>query len=228
MISDEKYPSNLFIIIACLFVSCLLLSNVIAGKLITMGGMILPGAVILFPLAYVFGDILTEVYGFKRARIVIWSGFACNLLMVGVFALVIAIPSPDFFKDQGAFATVLGMTPRIVFASLLAYLAGEFSNSVVLSKMKIATEGKWLWTRTIGSTLVGEGIDTLIFITISFWGVVPNSVLIQMIIYQYLFKVAYEAIATPLTYSLVGWLKQKEGMDVYDRGISYNPFRINA
>jgi len=189
--------------------------------------MILPGAVILFPLAYIFGDILTEVYGYKRARMVIWTGFACNILMVGVFMLVMAIPSPSFFEAEGAFATVLGMTPRIVLASLIAYLVGEFSNAAILSRMKILTRGKWLWTRTVGSTLVGEGLDTIIFITICFIGTVPNAVLMQMVLYQYLFKVAFEFLATPLTYAVVGWLKRKEGVDSYDHGVSYNPFQLD-
>ena len=227
MIKEENRPSYLFVIIACFFVTSLLLSNIIAGKLITIGAMILPGAVILFPLAYIFGDILTEVYGYKRARMVIWTGFACNILMVGVFMLVMAIPSPSFFEAEGAFATVLGMTPRIVLASLIAYLVGEFSNAAILSRMKILTRGKWLWTRTVGSTLVGEGLDTIIFITICFIGTVPNAVLMQMVLYQYLFKVAFEFLATPLTYAVVGWLKRKEGVDSYDHGVSYNPFQLD-
>ncbi|MBP8819730.1 MAG: queuosine precursor transporter [Syntrophomonadaceae bacterium] len=227
MIKEENRPSYLFVIIACFFVTSLLLSNIIAGKLITIGAMILPGAVILFPLAYIFGDILTEVYGYKRARMVIWTGFACNILMVGVFMLVMAIPSPSFFEAEGAFATVLGMTPRIVLASLIAYLVGEFSNAAILSRMKILTRGKWLWTRTVGSTLVGEGLDTIIFITICFIGTVPNAVLMQMVLYQYLFKVAFEFLATPLTYAVVGWLKRTEGVDTYDHGVSYNPFQLD-
>jgi uncharacterized integral membrane protein (TIGR00697 family) len=227
LLKEQNRPSYLFVIIACLFVTSLLLSNIIAGKLITIGGVILPGAVILFPLAYIIGDILTEVYGYKRARMVIWTGFVCNILMVGVFYLVMAIPSPGFFEAEAAFATVLGMTPRIVLASLVAYLVGEFSNAAILSRMKILTRGKWLWTRTIGSTLIGEGLDTVIFITICFIGTVPNAVLMQMVLYQYLFKVAFEFLATPLTYAVVGWLKRKEGVDTYDHGVSYNPFQLD-
>jgi len=227
LLKEQNRPSYLFVIIACLFVTSLLLSNIIAGKLITIGGVILPGAVILFPLAYIIGDILTEVYGYNRARMVIWTGFACNILMVGVFYLVMAIPSPGFFEAEAAFATVLGMTPRIVLASLVAYLVGEFSNAAILSRMKILTRGKWLWTRTIGSTLIGEGLDTVIFITICFIGTVPNAVLMQMVLYQYLFKVAFEFLATPITYAVVGWLKRKEGVDTYDHGVSYNPFQLD-
>jgi len=227
LLKEQNRLSHLFVIIACLFVTSLLLSNIIAGKLITIGSMILPGAVILFPLAYIFGDILTEVYGYGRARMVIWTGFACNILMVGVFFLVMAIPSPGFFEAEEAFATVLGMTPRIVSASLLAYLLGEFSNAAILSRMKILTRGKWLWTRTIGSTLIGEGLDTIVFITVCFLGVVPNAVLLQMVLYQYLFKVAFEILATPLTYAVVGWLKRREGIDTYDHAVSYNPFQLD-
>lgn len=227
MLKEQNRLSHLFVIIACLFVTSLLLSNIIAGKLITIGSMILPGAVILFPLAYIFGDILTEVYGYGRARMVIWTGFACNILMVGVFFLVMAIPSPGFFEAEEAFATVLGMTPRIVSASLLAYLLGEFSNAAILSRMKILTRGKWLWTRTIGSTLIGEGLDAIVFITVCFLGVVPNAVLLQMVLYQYLFKVAFEILATPLTYAVVGWLKRREGIDTYDHAVSYNPFQLD-
>lgn len=228
MLSADKRVSHLFVIIACLFVSTLLLSNVITGKLINISGLVLPGAAILFPLTYIFGDVLTEVYGFQKARMVIWLGFGCNLLMVGVFVLVMAIPSPGFFKGEAAFATVLGMTPRIVFASLMAYCAGEFCNSVLLSKMKIWTQGRFLWLRTIGSTLVGEGVDTVIFIILAFWGQIPTGVLGQMIVFQYLFKVAYEAAVTPLTYAVVGWLKREEGIDTYDYGVDYNPFQLDV
>ncbi len=219
--------SHLFVIFACLFVTSLLLSNIIAGKLIVIGKMVLPGAVILFPLAYIFGDVLTEVYGYRRARLIIWIGFACNILMVGVFFLVMVIPSPEFFAGEDAFATVLGMTPRVVMASLTAYLLGEFSNAAVLSRMKVLTRGKWLWTRTIGSTLIGEGLDTIVFITVCFWGILPNAILMQMVLYQYLFKVAFEIIATPLTYLLVKWLKHQEDIDTFDHAISYNPFQLN-
>jgi len=226
LLREQDNLSGLFVIIACLFVSSLLLSNIIAGKLISIGGMTLPGAVILFPLAYIFGDILTEVYGYGRTRMVIWTGFACNILMVGVFTLLMAIPSPDFFEVEEAFAIVLGMTPRIVMASLLAYLAGEFANAYVLSRMKILTRGRWLWTRTIGSTLIGEGLDTIIFISVCFVGIVPHGILMQMVLYQYLFKVAFELLATPLTYIVVAYLKRREGTDIYDHGISYNPFQL--
>ena len=222
---EKQGTSDFFVVIACLFVSSLLLSNIIAGKLILIAGVVLPGAVILFPLAYIIGDVLTEVYGFQKTRRVIWTGFVCNLLMVGVFYLVMAIPSPAFFAGGEAFALVLGMAPRIVMASLLAYVAGESLNAIVVSKMKLFTGGRFLWMRSIGSTLVGEGMDTVLFITLSFLGTVPAAVLLQMMLFQYLFKVTYEMLATPLTYAVVGWLKRKEGLDTFDYGVNYNPFK---
>ncbi|MBC7106092.1 MAG: queuosine precursor transporter, partial [Firmicutes bacterium] len=160
----------------------------------------------------------------KRSRLIIWTGFACNVVMALVFSAVVALPYPEFWKGQGAYAAVLGMTPRLVAASLAAYFLGEFSNAVVMSKMKLLTGGRWLFSRTIGSTLVGEGIDTAIFITGAFYGLVPNAVLFQMVITQYVWKVVYEALATPLTYALVGWVKRKENLDTFDRGVRYNPF----
>ena len=225
---SSKEFSPVFLVIACFFVMFLLLSNIVAGKLIQVAGLVLPAAVILFPLTYLFGDLLTEVYGYKKSRLVIWVGFACNVLMALIFLTVIALPYPSFWSQQNAYATVLGMTPRLVAASLVAYWAGEFSNSAVLSVMKKLTGGRWLWTRTIGSTVIGQGVDTPIFIAAAFYGLVPGGVLIQMIIAQYLWKVAYEAAATPLTYLIVGWLKRVEQVDTFDWGVRYNPFRLEV
>lgn len=223
---ETKKVSSLYVILGCLFVTCLLISNIIAGKLISVFGMVLPAAVILFPVAYIFGDILTEVYGFKRSRLIIWTGFACNLLMAAVFMLVVILPHPDFWQSQNAYQVVLGMTPRIVAASLIGYFLGEFVNSAVLSKMKLLTKGKWLFTRTIGSTIVGEGIDTVIFITIAFAGTVALPTLLSMMAAQYVFKVVFEVAATPLTYLAVGWVKKKEAVDTYDWDVKYNPFSL--
>ncbi|MGI6404898.1 MAG: queuosine precursor transporter [Syntrophaceticus sp.] len=223
---ETKKVSSLYVILGCLFVTCLLISNIIAGKLISVFGMVLPAAVILFPVAYIFGDILTEVYGFKRSRLIIWTGFACNLLMAAVFMLVVILPHPDFWQSQNAYQVVLGMTPRIVAASLIGYFLGEFVNSAVLSKMKLLTKGKWLFTRTIGSTIVGEGIDTVIFITIAFAGTVALPALLSMMAAQYVFKVVFEVAATPLTYLAVGWVKKKEAVDTYDWDVKYNPFSL--
>lgn len=226
MKKETKNVSSLYVILGCLFVTCLLISNIIAGKLISVFGMVLPAAVVLFPVTYIFGDILTEVYGFKRSRLIIWTGFGCNLLMAAVFMLVVVLPHPEFWQFQDAYQAVLGMTPRVVAASLIGYFLGEFINSAVLSKMKLLTKGKWLFTRTIGSTIVGEGIDTVVFITIAFAGTVAVPVLLSMMAAQYVFKVIFEVAATPLTYQAVGWLKKKEAVDTYDWDVKYNPFSL--
>ena len=223
MSDDNKTVSRMFMIIAVIYVTCLLLSNLIAGKMWAVTDSItLPAAVILFPVTYIFGDIFTEVYGFKKARIIIWLGFGCSFFAVAIYLLTIALPHPGFWEGQEAYRTVLGTTPRVALASFAGYLFGEFSNSVVLSKLKVATGGKKLWVRTILSTLVGEGLDSIIFVTISFWGTMDNRTVLQMILFQYLFKVCYEAIFTPLTYAVVNKLKQIEGIDVMDKGIRYS------
>ena len=223
MKNESKTVSKLFMIIAVFYVTCLLLSNLIAGNMWAVTGSItLPAAVILFPITYIFGDIFTEVYGFKKARTIIWLGFGCSFFAVAIYLITIALPHPGFWENQDAYATVLGTTPRVAAASFIGYLFGEFSNSVVLSKLKVATGGKKLWIRTILSTLVGEGLDSLIFVTISFYGTMDNATLAQMILFQYLFKVCYEAIFTPATYAVVNWLKKKEEIDVFDYDVKYN------
>lgn len=226
--TDKTPISSLFLIITCLFVACLLITNIVAGRLVQLGAMTLTADLFLFPITYIFGDVLTEVYGFRRARLTIWMGFIANLLMALVFMAVVRLPAPVFFDQQQAYNTVLGFTPRIVFASLLAYFVGEFSNSILLSRMKVMTKGRWLWTRTIGSTLVGEGVDTAIFMMVAFWGVYEWPIFAGMVAVQYVWKVAYEILATPFTYGLVGWLKRREGLDAYDKGVVYNPFKLDV
>ena len=219
---DNKAVSKLFLIITVVYVTCLLLSNLVAGKMWAVTSNItLPAAVILFPITYIFGDIFTEVYGFKNARIIIWLGFGCSFFAVGVYMITIGLPHPDFWTNQEAYATVLGTTPRVAAASFIGYLFGEFSNSMVLSKLKVMTGGKKLWVRTILSTLVGEGFDSVIFVTVSFWGTMENATLLQMIFFQYLFKVCYEIIFTPATYAIVNWIKRKEEMDTFDYNVKY-------
>ena len=219
---DNKAVSKLFLIITVVYVTCLLLSNLVAGKMWAVTSNItLPAAVILFPLTYIFGDIFTEVYGFKNARIIIWLGFACSFFAVAVYMITIGLPHPDFWTNQEAYATVLGTTPRVAAASFIGYLFGEFSNSMVLSKLKVMTGGKKLWVRTILSTLVGEGFDSVIFVTVSFWGTMEKATLIQMIIFQYLFKVCYEIVFTPVTYAIVNWIKRKEEIDTFDYNVKY-------
>jgi len=218
--------SPLFLGLTSLFITCLLISNIIASKLMEVGGIVLPSAVILFPVTYILADVFTEVYGFKKTRMVIWIGFAANAFMSLVFLIVIALPHPSFFANQAAYATVLGSTPRVLAASLAGYWAGEFSNSIVLSVLKKATKGRYLWTRTISSTIVGEGLDPILFISIAFVGTMPGPALLQMMLAQYLFKVSYEVVCTPLTYLVVGFIKRKEQIDTFDMGVAYNPFRL--
>ena len=219
---EQKYVSQLFMVIGIVFVTCLLLSNLIAGKMWAVTDNItLPAAVILFPVTYILGDVFTEVYGFEKARRIIWLGFGCSFFAVLIYLITIALPHPGFWEGQESFATVLGTTPRVALASFAGYLCGEFSNSMILSRLKVAMKGKHLWVRTILSTIVGEGFDSVLFITISFAGTMETKVLLQMILFQYLFKVCYEIVATPLTYAVVGWVKRKEGIDTYDSNIRY-------
>jgi uncharacterized integral membrane protein (TIGR00697 family) len=212
-----------YVAIACVFVTCLITANIIAVKLISPFGLLVPAGIIVFPLSYLFGDVLTEVYGYGAARRVIWLGFACNLLAVIAFYLGGLAPAAPFWHQQAAYDTILGFTPRLLLASFTAYLVGEFANSFVLAKLKIATKGRWLWTRTIGSTLIGEGLDTLIFVSIAFWGIIPSQLLLSAILTQWMFKVVYEVVATPFTYLVVGFLKQRENLDMYDYRTNFSP-----
>jgi uncharacterized integral membrane protein (TIGR00697 family) len=214
-----------FLIVACLFVTCLVISNIVAAKLAVVAGLVLPAAVVVFPVSYILGDVLTEVYGYGRARQVIWLGFACNLVAVVVIAAAGALPAADS-DVQAAFQRLLGQAPRILAASFLAYLVGEFVNAYVLARLKVATQGRMLWLRTIGSTLVGQGLDSAIFMTIAFAGIMNGRQLAAAAVTQWLFKSAYEAAATPLTYASVGFLKRREGADVFDREIRFNPLAI--
>jgi len=215
-----------FITCAALFVTCLVTANTIATKLIAVGGVVLTAGIVIFPLSYVLGDVLTEVWGYTAARRVIWLGFACNALAVAAIWVGAELPAAPFWKGQGAYDEILGQTPRILLASFVAYLAGEFANAFVLAKLKILTRGRWLWTRTIGSTLVGQGLDTVVFVTLAFAGTVPTRTLGTIIVAQWAVKVAYEAAATPLTYAAVGYLKTSEHVDVYDHGTNFSPIRL--
>ncbi|GAB4229725.1 MAG: queuosine precursor transporter [Elainellaceae cyanobacterium] len=212
--------------ITVLFVTVLLISNVTSTKILELGPFTFDGGTILFPLSYIFGDILTEVYGYGRSRKVIWLGFVAALLMSVTFIVVGALPPAPDWQYQTAYEQILGLTPRIVIASLIAYFAGEFSNSFILAKLKVLTRGRWLWMRTIGSTLIGQVIDTALFIAIAFTGVIPNSLLITLIVSNYLFKCGVEILFTPITYWITGWLKQQEREDHYDVDTNFNPFRV--
>ena len=223
--SPPRY-SIWFVLIVAIFVTCLITGNIVAVKLVDIAGFIMPAGIVIFPISYIVGDVLTEVYGYKQARRVIWLGFFCNLLAVVAIIAGLLLPAAGFWQGQAAYEQILGYTPRLLIASFVAYLFGEFANSYVLSRMKVATQGRWLWTRTIGSTIVGEGIDSLIFILIAFIGTQETSVLLSAIATQWLFKTAYEALATPLTYVVVNHIKRQEGIDTYDRGISFNPISL--
>ncbi len=214
-------------LITALFVVVLVVSNIASTKVVLFGPFTFDGGTLLFPLAYIFGDVLTEVYGYKRSRRVIWTGFFLLLLSTLTFGLVNALPAPsDEFsqKSAEAFATILGLVPRIVLASLVAYWVGEFANSYILARLKVATQGRWLALRTIGSTLVGQGLDTAIFLLVAFYGVWDNSLLWTVFVSNYIFKVGIEVLFTPITYAVVGYLKRAEQEDYYDRYTNFNPF----
>ncbi len=215
-----------FYLVVGIFVAVLIVSNTASTKILQLGPFTFDGGTILFPLAYIFGDILTEVYGYKNSRKVIWTGFACLFLATLTYFVVGLLPAAAEWTGQEAYQQILGIVPRIAIASLIAYFAGEFSNSYILAKMKILTKGKHLWTRTIGSTFVGEGVDTLLFVLIAFIGVLPTGLLISVILSNYVFKVAIEVLFTPVTYHVVGWLKKHENEDYYDYHTDFNPFSV--
>jgi hypothetical protein len=218
-----KTRSNWLTIIAGVFIACLIVANIIAVKLVDIFGLIVPAAVIIFPVSYIFGDVLTEVYGYNQSRRVIWLGFFCNLLAVAAIWVGQTLPGATFWDAQDAYVRILGFTPRLLAASFVAYLIGEFANSFVLAKLKIATNGRWLWLRTVSSTLVGQGLDSAVFMTVAFVGTIPADGLLNAVITQWLFKSVYEALATPLTYAVVNFLKRREGIDTYDRDTNFNP-----
>lgn len=224
--SAENACSPAFVVVAALFVTCLVTANIIAVKLVAAGRWTVPAGVVIFPISYIVADVLTEVYGYRRTRFVIWLGFACNLIAVAAIWIAGVLPAASFWDGQEAWDRILGLAPRILAASFLAYLVGEFANAYVLARMKIMTGGRWLWTRTVGSTLVGQGLDTLIFMTAAFGGILPAGTLGMAVLTQWLMKSAYEAAATPLTYAAVGYLKRLEGLDVYDTHTRFNPFAV--
>ena len=261
MTASPRRAYRYFDIVMAMFVTVLLLSNIASSaKLIDLGVSIFglrlafDGGTLLFPLAYIFGDVLTEVYGYSRSRKVIWIGFAAAAIMAVTFWVLARLPGDPlwgaFVYDkmaavtpempapadpvafgQSAYDAILGgvSTGAIIAASLIAYWAGEFSNSFVLAKMKVMTEGRWLWTRTIGSTLVGEGVDTVLFVLVAtMLGVFPWAIALSLIVANYIFKVSIEALFTPVTYGVVNWLKRKENEDYFDRDTDFNPFKLDA
>jgi queuosine precursor transporter len=208
------------------FIAVYLISQVSSAKLFALGGLSLPGAAVIFPLSYIFGDVLTEVYGYAMTRRVIWVGFGAAVLMALVLWIVQVLPPAPEWANQEAYQAILGVVPRMVAGSIFAYWAGEFTNSYIMAKMKVFTEGRHLWSRTIGSTILGQAVDSAVFISVAFAGRLPWPALLHIAGSLYLFKVAYEIVATPLTYYVVAVLKKAEGLDVYDRETDFSPFRL--
>ena len=222
-INQANENRNLLPCISGLFVGVLLLSNILYSKMISIWGFSFDGGTLLFPLSYIFGDVLTEVYGYKASRRVIWTGFVMLIIMSGNIYMISSLPSHEEWIYQKDFDNILLQMPRLAIASLVAYFAGEYTNSVVLSKMKVLTKGKHLWMRTIGSTLVGEGLDSILFVLIAFTGLYSTGVLFNIMLSNYLFKTLIEVFFTPITYKIISFVKQKENLDVYDYNIQYNP-----
>lgn len=224
MVTGKKQYRYLDLLIN-IFIVVLIVSNLIAPKMVAVGPLLFSAAQILFPITYIFGDVFTEVYGFGASRRAIWTGLMASCIVIVIGTIAILLPPAPVFKDQDAYEKIFGVFPRAVAGSLLAYWAGEFANSLTVAKMKLWTNGKYLWTRTVGSTVVGQAVDTTIVILFIFWGQ-PFSVMFQLIYSGYIFKVVYEVVATPLTYVVVNFLKRAEGVDFFDRSTNFNPFRL--
>jgi uncharacterized integral membrane protein (TIGR00697 family) len=211
------------------FVAVLLCSNLIGpAKIASLWGFTFGAGVLFFPISYVFGDVLTEVYGYARSRRVIWTGFAALGFASFMAFVVVQLPPANGWLNQPAYDAVFGQTPRIVAASLIAFFAGEIVNAFVMAKMKVMTKGKYLWTRTIGSTVVGQGVDSLLFYPIAFWGVWSTDLLLTVMVSNFLLKVSWEAVLTPITYKVVGWLKRAEQEDYYDTDTDFTPFSLKT
>jgi hypothetical protein len=223
-ISKKQNYSSLFLAISMIFVSSLIISNTIATKIIMIGSFSVAAGIICFPISYIISDIVTEVYGYRRAKVMIWTGFGCLAFMSAAYALAAWLTPAPFFANEAAFDTIFSQVPRIALGSLAGYLVGSFANSIVMSKMKIWTNGKHLWSRTIGSTIVGEGADSIVFAIVAFAGVFPAAQLAMIAFSGFLLKTLYEIVATPATYAIVRKVKQIEGIDTFDSGQSYSPF----
>jgi len=222
----KKQVSVAFMMCGLLFTVCLIVSNIVEQKLITVFGIECTAGLLIFPISYIINDLIAEVWGYRKVRLIIWNGFLMNFLAVLVFRISIWAPGSVHFTNQSAFASVLGNTERIVVASFIAFLFGSFLNAYVMSKMKILQHGRGFSIRAVASTIVGEGADSLVFFTIAFSGIIPQSALLMLILTQTALKTGYEIIALPLTNVVVKWVKKREQTDVYDRGISYNPLKV--
>jgi queuosine precursor transporter len=220
--SDHRY--KYLDVLITLFVVVLLISNIVAAKFFAIGPLRVSAAQILFPITYIFGDIFTEVYGYGASRRAIWYGFFASFILVSISFIAVQIPPAPEYRDQAAFATIFRPVGRIVVASLLAYWCGEFANSFTLAKLKLVTKGRYLWTRTVGSTVVGQAVDTTVVMFAAFYGTRPLSVIVSLVIAGYLIKVIYETLMTPVTYAIVKFLKRTEGVDYFDYATNFNPF----
>jgi uncharacterized integral membrane protein (TIGR00697 family) len=211
-------------ILVHVFVVVLLISNLVGSKICAIGPFRISGAELLFPITYIFGDIFTEVYGYSGSRRAIWIGFFASALMALMGLITVHMPPAPDWPNQHAFEVVFNFVPRLVVASLVAFWCGEFANSYTMARMKLLTHGRWLWTRTVGSTVVGQAVDTAIIMFLAFGGTQDTKMILKLIGSSYLGKVLYEVVATPLTYLVVGWLKRAEGSDVFDSHTNFNPF----
>ncbi len=239
MNTETRQAYRYYDLVMALFVTVLLISNLLSSaKIVDLKMALGPIALafdagtLVFPISYIFGDVLTEVYGYKRSRRVIWAGFGANVLL-GVFVWLAGVMPGEAewqnYAGQDAYNAILGGISGLIVASLVAYFMGEFTNSYVLAKMKVWTEGRWLWTRTIGSTLAGQAVDTTVFMVIAtLLGVFPPEIMLSLIVTNYILKVGFEASLTPFTYRVVGLLKAAENEDYYDRDTDFNPFKLSV
>lgn len=222
----KRSVSVTFMLTGILFTACLIIANIIAVKILEIGDLALPASILIFPVTYILNDVIAEVWGYKKARLIIWSGLAMNAVMALFFFLSVALPGAEFWHDQESYALIIGTTPRLVLASFAAYLTGSFLNAFVMSRMKVYHKGKYFGVRAVLSTIAGETADSFIFITVAFAGIYAPDQLILMIGTQVLMKTIYEVVALPITSRVVKWFKKIEETDVYDTSVSYNPFKV--
>jgi uncharacterized integral membrane protein (TIGR00697 family) len=223
----KKQVSVSFMFFGLLFTVCLIVSNIVEQKLVTIFGIECTAGLLIFPISYIINDLIAEVWGYRKVRLIIWNGFLMNFLAVIIFRISIIAPASPHFHNQQAYSLILGNTERIVIASFIAFLVGSFLNAYVMSKMKVMQRGRGFSIRAVASTIVGEGADSLVFFTIAFSGIIPHHALMILILTQTVLKTGYEILALPITNIVVKWVKKHEQTDVYDRGISYNPLKIN-